>query len=239
MIKKVLVWLIVIFCSFGMGFFVFNFFIMPKIIGGGKNVVVPNLVGKPLVEAQRDLINQKFALGSVKQVYDTIYPYSYVVGQKPLPNSIVKSGKKINLMVSKGPQMVKVPFLEQMSLEQGLRMLVSLNIQQVKVESIRSVNIPSGKIIGTEPGAGSEIPLGSYFRIFVSNGAIGMFFMPNLVTLTTQEAIDSIISNGLIVGGIQEIISDEPGGTVIIQYPEDGMRTFTGDTVRLIVARKR
>jgi serine/threonine-protein kinase len=212
---------------------------MPKIIGSGKNVTVPNLIGKPLVEAQRDLINQNFTIGSVKQVYDTFYPYSYIVSQKPLPNSIVKIGKKINLMVSKGPQMVKVPFLEQMSLEQGLRMLVSLNIQQIKVESIRSSNIPSGKIIGTEPGAGSQIPIGRYFRVFVSNGTSGLFFMPMLVGLPTQNALDSIMMNGLIIGSIQEIISDEPGGTVIIQYPEDGMRVFTGDTVRLIVARKK
>lgn len=239
MIKKILLWLTIIVCAFGLGFFVFNFFIMPTISGGGRDIVVPNVIGKPLVEAQSIIINQHFVVGDVKQVFDTIYPYGYVVGQKPLAGSIVKSGKKINFLISKGPQMVKIPMLVQMSLEQGLRMLTSLNIKQVKVESIRSTTIPAGKIISTEPGAGSEVPVGTFFRIFVSNGSSGMFLMPMLVGLPLQSAIDSIVDNGLIIGSIQEISSNEPSGTVIIQYPEDGMRVFTGDTVRLIVAGKK
>lgn len=237
MIRKLFLWLIIIFCSFGLGFFVFNFFIMPKLISGGKDVVVPNVVGKPLIEAQKIIVSQNFVIGNTKQVFDTIYPYGYVVAQKPLAGSVVKSGKKINFLVSKGPQLVKVPFLAQMSLEQGLRVLASMSINQVSIESIRSATIPVGKIISSEPGAGSEIPIGTPLKIFVSNGSSGMFLMPMLVGLPLQSAIDSIISNGLIIGSIQEINSNEPSGIVIIQYPEDGMRVCTGDTVRLIVAK--
>jgi serine/threonine-protein kinase len=237
MIRTIVIWLIVIICAFGLGFFAFNFFIMPKIVGGGKNVVVPNLIGKPLVEAQRVLINQNFIIGDAKQVFDTIYPYGYIIGQKPLAGSVVKTGKKINFMVSKGPQMVKAPFLAQMSLEQGLRVLSSLGVNPSIVESLRSSTIPTGKIIGCEPGPGSEISISTRLKVFVSNDSSGMFLMPMLVGLSIQSAIDSIVNNGLIIGGIQEIASEESSGLVIIQYPEDGMKVFTGDTVRLIVAK--
>ena len=238
-LKKLVIWLIVIACAFGLGFLVFNFFIMPRITGAGKNIAVPNLIGKPLVEAQKILLNQNFALGETKEVFDTVFPIGYVVGQKPLTGSIVKTGRKINLLVSKGVMKVKVPFLEQMTLEQGIRILTSLNINQIMVESLRSTTIPSGKIIGIEPGPGTEVPVGTNLRIFISNGLSGMFLMPMLVGLPINIANDSIISNGLVLGGAQEMPSEEPKGFVIVQYPEDGMRVRTGDTVRLIIAKRK
>lgn len=235
-VKTLVIWLIVIVCAFGLGFFVFNFFIMPRIAGVGKNITVPNLIGKPLIDAQKILLTQNFALGETKEVFDTIFPQGYVAGQKPLAGSIVKTGRKINFMVSKGPMMVRVPFLAQMSLEQGLRVLSSLGINPAMIESLRSATIPSGKIISVAPGPGSEIPIGTRLKVFVSNGSNGIFMMPMLVELPITTAIDSITSNGLILGGIQEIPGEEPKGFVVIQYPEDGMRVRTGDTVHLIIS---
>ncbi len=238
-LKILAVWLIVIACAFGLGFLVFNFFIMPRITGTGKNIVVPNLIGKPLVEAQKILLNQNFDLGETKEVFDTVFPLGYVVIQKPLTGSIVKTGRKINLLVSKGVMKVKVPFIEQMTLEQGMRILASLGISPTTVESLRSTTIPSGKIVGIEPGPGTEVPVGTKLRVFVSNGLSGIFLMPMLVSLPINIANDSIISNGLVLGGVQEMSSEEPNGFVIVQYPEDGMRVKTGDTVRLIIAKRK
>jgi serine/threonine-protein kinase len=238
-IKKFVIWLIVIIGAFGLGFIVFNFFIMPRIVGAGKDVVVPNLIGKPLVDAQKILLTQNFVLGETRDVFDTIFPQGSVVGQKPLAGSIVRTGRKINLLVSKGALMVKVPFLEQMSLDQGMRILASLGINPTTVESLRSTTTQVGKIIGIEPGPGSEIPIGSQLKLSVSSGLTGIFLMPMLVGFPINAAMDTIRNYGLTLGSIQQIPSDEPKGFVVIQYPEDGMRVRTGDTVQLIVSGKR
>jgi len=237
-IKTIIIWIVVIGCSFGLGFFIFNFFIMPKMIGTGKDINVPNLIGKRLVDAQKIILDQGFQLEDTRDVYDTIFPSGYVVGQKPLAGSIVKTGKKINLLISKGAQMVNVPVLEQMTLDQGTRILASIGINPYPIESLRSSN-PTGKIIGVEPGPGSEVRLGSNLKVYVSSGNTGIFLMPILVGLPTNIAKDSVASNGLILGSVQTIPSEEPKDFVIIQYPEDGMKVRTGDTIRLIVSGKR
>ncbi len=238
-IKKLIIWLIILIGSFGLGFAVFNIFIMPRIVGTGKDVTVPSLIGKPLVLAQKMLLEQSFVIGETRAVFDTIFPQGIVVGQKPPAGSIVRSGRKINILVSKGALKVKIPFVEQMSEDQAIRVLNSLGINPTIVESLRSATISAGKIISTEPGPGSEIPIGGQFEVFVSSGSSGIFLMPMLVGLSVNEAIDSIRSNGLALGMIQQIPSDEPKGYVVIQYPEDGMRIRTGDTVRLIVSGKK
>ncbi|MBS4016580.1 MAG: PASTA domain-containing protein [Candidatus Latescibacteria bacterium] len=235
--KKILLWIVILVCAFGLGFLVFNLLIMPRIAGTGKNVTVPDLVGKPLAEAQKIILGQELEFGSVRAVYDTSYGHGFVVGQKPLAGSVVRSGRSINLIVSKGPQIVKIPFLEQMGLEQGLRVLTSLGINQISIDSLRSATIPSGKILGVEPGPGSEIPVSGPVKIFVSSGGSGIFLMPSLIGLPVDIALDTINYNGLILGSLQTIPSDEWPGLVIIQYPEAGMRVKTSDTVRMIVSR--
>ncbi|MCX8015563.1 MAG: PASTA domain-containing protein [candidate division WOR-3 bacterium] len=230
---------IIVLFSFALGFFVFNFLILPILVGSGKNIEVPNVIGKPLISAQKIIIDANLTLGNAKSVFDTIYPFGYVINQKPTPGAKVKKGRKIDLLVSKGPMLVKVPFVNQMSMEQGLRVLLSLGIQSVSVESLRSSTIPAGKIIGIEPGPGSEVPVGSRLKLYVSSGLTGTFLMPMLVGLPLNAAIESVVNNGLIVGSVEEVPSQEPMGLVIVQYPEDGMKVKTGDTVRLIVSGKK
>lgn len=235
--KKFFLWFIVIITAFGMGFLVFNLIIMPRIAGTNKNVTVPDLTGKSISEAQKIILTQGLELGNIRAVYDTMYAHGLIIGQKPLAGSVVRSGRSVNLIVSKGPMLVKIPFLEQMNLEQGLRILASMGVTQISVDSLRSISTPSGKILGVEPGPGSEIPVSSHIRIFVSSGESGAFLMPSLIGLETNIAIDSIHYNGLIVSSLQTIPSDERTGLVIIQYPEAGMRVKTGDSVRVIVSR--
>jgi serine/threonine-protein kinase len=232
-IKKLFIWLSIIISAFGLGFAIFNIFIMPRVMGTGKDIIVPNLIGKSLVNAQKILLTQNFTIGETRDVYDTIFSQGIVVGQKPM------AGRKINILVSKGALKVKVPFLEQMSQDQAMRVLNSLGINPTIVESLRSTTISVGKIISTEPGPGSEIQISSQFKVFVSSGSSGIFLMPMLVGLSVNAAVDSIRSNGLALGMVQQIPSDEPKGYVVIQYPEDGMRIRTGDTVRLIVSGKK
>jgi serine/threonine-protein kinase len=235
--KKFFFWFIILFVAFGLGFLIFNLIIMPRIAGTGKNVTVPDVVGKSLAEAQKIILSQELEFGSVRAVYDTSYGHGFVVGQKPLAGSVVRSGRRVNLIVSKGPQIVKIPNLEQMSIDQGMRVLASLGISQISIDSLRSANIPSGKIIGIEPGPGSELPVSGAVKIFVSSGGSGVFLMPSLIGLPVDIALDTINYNGLILGSLQTIPSDEWPGLVIIQYPEAGMRVRTNDTVRMIVSR--
>lgn len=235
---RIIYWLLIIIGAFGFGVIIFNFLIMPLIVGRGKEVVVPNLIGKPFMEAEKILVSQNFTLGKVEEVFDTIFPLGYVVQQKPKPGSVVKSGRIINLYISKGTKKIKIPFLLQMPLDRAILILANLGLQPASIETVRSFTTGQGKIVAIEPEPGSEISQGTPIKIFVSGGSVGTFLMPNLVGMPLNSAIDSIINCGLVVGSIQEIESEDRTGNVLIQYPEDGMRVKTGDTVKLIIGKR-
>jgi beta-lactam-binding protein with PASTA domain len=63
--------------------------------------------------------------------------------------------------------------------------------------------------------------------------------MPNLIGMNLSVAQESIKNRSLFLGEVKEQESEEKTGTVLIQYPEEGMKVNTADTVRLIVAKKR
>ncbi|MCX7785660.1 MAG: PASTA domain-containing protein [candidate division WOR-3 bacterium] len=233
-------WLLIIIGAFGLGVIIFNFLIMPWIIGRGKEVIVPNLIGKSLIEAQKILEAQNLALGKTEEIFDTIFPIGYVVQQKPKPGSIVKPGRPIILYLSKGTRKIKVPFLLQMPLERAMTILSNIGLIPTSIETIRSITTGQGKVIGIEPEPGSEISLGTPIKLLVSGGPAGAFLMPNFVGVPINIAIDSVVKCGLVIGTIQEqeVESEAEAGMVVIQYPEDGMRVKTGDTIKLIVGKR-
>jgi beta-lactam-binding protein with PASTA domain len=63
-----------------------------------------------------------------------------------------------------------------------------------------------------------------------------MFPMPNVVGMGTETARGILASQGLILGQVSTAVSSEPVGSVMFQYPEEGMPVVEGDTVTLIVA---
>jgi eukaryotic-like serine/threonine-protein kinase len=67
------------------------------------NCAVPNLINKSLTEAEKYLIQNKFAVGKIIYVYRTDLNPNTVVDQYPRAGDLVEEGKEINLWVVDEP----------------------------------------------------------------------------------------------------------------------------------------
>lgn len=226
--------------SFVLGLLLFNFVIMPWLVRQGQEKKVPDVIGKNLLEAKKIIAQQGFHLGEVREVFDTTYPVGYVSAQKPKAGGYAKIGRIISINVSKGQKKVHVPFVAKLGLEQAKSILEDIGLKTGPVESLQSSLIPPGRVITTLPEPGSEAEQGDLVRIYLSSSPPPLNrLMPNLVGLNISVAQESIRTRSLILGEVKELDSDEITGRVIIQYPEEGMRINPGDTVKLIIAKKR
>ncbi|GAA4194259.1 Stk1 family PASTA domain-containing Ser/Thr kinase [Gryllotalpicola kribbensis] len=70
---------------------------------------VPDVVGKPLAEAQAELAKAKLSFGQGQQKYDDNVPKGSVIAQAPANSGPVRPGDTILLDVSNGPQLFNVP----------------------------------------------------------------------------------------------------------------------------------
>jgi len=238
--RFVLVIILAVIVAFILGLLIFNFIIMPLIVRQGQESVVPEVVGKPINEAKKIILQRGFHLGEIIEVFDTLYPVGYVSAQKPKAGGTAKIGRIVSLNVSRGQKRVRVPFVAKLTLEQSTNILENLGLRVGTVESIPSNLIQPGHVIATVPEPGSECDQGDYIKIQLSSGPPQLAnLMPNLVGLTLNVAQETLKIRNLILGEVKEIESDEKPGTIIVQYPEDGMKLGLVDTVRFIVAKAR
>ncbi len=221
--------------AFALGLLIFNFIIMPWLVRQGQEAKVPMVVGRPINEAKKIILKQGFHLGEIIEAFDTLYPAGYVSAQKPKGGAVAKIGRIVSLTVSKGQKKTRIPFMAKLTLEQAKTILDNLGLRVGVIESTESNLVPSGRIITTYPEPGAECDQGDYIKIQLSKGPVKL--MPNLIGLTLHIAQESIKVRNLILGEIKEVESDEKPGTIIFQYPEEGMKLSGKDTVRLLVAK--
>ena len=70
---------------------------------------IPAVGSKTRAEAKVALEAAGFALGAVTEAFDGAVAAGSVVSQSPVPNTTAKRGSAVDLVVSKGPEMISVP----------------------------------------------------------------------------------------------------------------------------------
>jgi len=212
-----------------------NWFVMPLVVGRGREATVPSVVGLDRFAAEESLLQAGLRLGEVRSVSNATVPADRVVTQHPEPGQRVKLGRQVYLDVSRGGSRLNVPHVEGLSLARATALLSESGLSIAGVESLRTPTVPPGQVVATRPPAGVEVSEGEGIFIQVAS-RVGSFPMPNLVGMSLETAQGIVASQGLTLGEVKHAPSDEPTGDVLIQYPEEGMTVRDLDTVSLIVA---
>jgi len=230
-----LIALLIAVLAFALLIVVFNWVVMPLVVGRGRERTVPSVVGLDRFAAEESLLKAGLRLGEVRSVTSATVPPDRVVTQHPEPGQRVKPGRQVHLDVSRGGSRLKVPRVKGLTLARAMALLSESGFSVAGVESLRTPSLPPGQVVATRPPAGVEVSQNE--GIFIQIAArVGNFPMPNLVGMSLETAQGIIASQGLILGEVKHAPSDEPTGNVLIQYPEEGMTVRELDTVSVIVA---
>jgi serine/threonine-protein kinase len=95
-----------------------------------------------------------------------------------------------------------------------------------------STDVPKGKVIGTDPPVGTQLPSGSALTLIVSKGP-KTFDMPNVTGLSSEDARKLLEGLGLHVTQVQ--VPGSIGDTVVGQKPDPGTKVAQGDDVTIYV----
>jgi len=130
---------------------------------GPEPVPVPDIEGKKIGAAKAALssaglkadVTEKFSESVAKNV---------VINVKPNAGTVVDSGSKVTLVVSKGPPPVTVPNLIDMNKNKAVSTLRGLGL---KVNVIEGAATPLNRVYSQDPKPGVQIPKGSSVTIRV------------------------------------------------------------------------
>jgi len=201
----------------------------------GREVSMPNLVGKGVTEASNDLRSR----GLILRVADRVYSeqaINTVVRQTPSPGMLMKISQQAHVVLSLGQRALQIPPLEGTSLRVSRIELLRGGLQVGEVSTLSLADVPADTVVlqSPKPGAGAATPR---VDVLVSQGAReGAYVMPHLTGMNVADAVRrlEIVS---IKRKLNTVSAPQwPHGTVVDQTPTAGSRIPLSATAELTVA---
>lgn len=229
---------------FIIGIFGFTFaviFITPH----KKQIYVPNLIGKNYMQAIKILKKQGLK-SKVTFKYSNTITKNHIISQLPSPKKRVRAGRQIELNASKGPALIEVPDITNLTLVKAENVLASAgksNIRGLKIGKVTYVHSAQmeNTIIAQNPVCGRIIPKNSLINILVSLGTEqSTFFMPDLTGLESKEAIYSLKNLGLILQEVNHKVNEDIKNDIVLEHtPCAQTKVSKKDLVTLVVSIKK
>ncbi|MCT1795519.1 Stk1 family PASTA domain-containing Ser/Thr kinase [Helcococcus kunzii] len=211
--------------------------IFPEETQDEMGVNVPSVIDVTEEAAIKLLKEYGFRVSIKERVFDPNIIEGYVVDQSIKPNRIADKGDLIELTISKGKEMVKVPNIVGFDLDniQNIIKQYGLEIGQTSYEDSKE---PENQIIKQIPKEGEYVDKGSKIDIVLSKGQGEVLVdVPNLIGLSQSIALQTIRDAGLIPGEVkQEYSNSEFENDVIKQSIEPGEQVSKGTTIQITIS---
>ncbi|WP_448317648.1 Stk1 family PASTA domain-containing Ser/Thr kinase [Streptomyces sp. CO7] len=205
-------------------------------INSGQFTEVPPLLAKTEAQARDRLSEAGLEVGDVSRRFSDTVERGTVISTDPGVGERVRGGGPVSLVISSGPEVVKVPSVEGRPLDQAREALKDQGLKPGMVTRAFSESIPRGSVISTEPEAGTERRAGTAVALVVSKGA--PVDVPDVTGSELDEARTELEAAGLKVRiDPEEIHSPHERGQVARQSPEPGGRAGEGDTITLTLSK--
>lgn len=201
--------------------------------GNDDKVEVPRVIGFTQEEATAALTAADLVVGDVKIESSETIEAGHVMSQNPAASSRVAAGTAVNLVISSGTGNVEVPTLTNMTQSEAQQALAALNLVFVVGDSKPSDNIESGRVISSNPEAGSKVPEGTKVYCTISSGP-EKIPIPNVLSMGMAEAEELLLSAGFKVEYAADVYSYMDAGLIFNQTPTG--QALRGQTITLTVS---
>ncbi|MFE9728217.1 Stk1 family PASTA domain-containing Ser/Thr kinase [Streptomyces sp. NPDC005794] len=205
-------------------------------INSGQFTRVPSLLGQTQSAAEKRLADEGLDLKRVERAYSDTVKRGTVISSDPGSGERIRGNDAVKLVISRGPEIVKVPDVEGLSLGDARRELKKAGLTPGMVTREFSEDIARGEVIRTDPAMGTERHPDSAVALVVSKGS--PVDVPDVTGLGIEEATAELDEAGLDAKVLPERVnSPEAQGEIARQTPGGGAEAAEGDTVELTVSK--
>lgn len=204
-------------------------------INSGQFTQVPLLLGQTEKDARQRLSKAGLELKGVERAYSDTVDRGKVISSDPESGDRIRGNDAVKLVVSRGPEIVKVPDLRDLSIADARRELKKAGLVPGMITKEFSEETVRGDVIRTDPAAGTERHPDSAVALHVSKGA--PVDVPDVTGLSVQDATAALAEEGLkakVLPG--RVNSPEVAGDIARQSPGEGAEAAEGDTIELTVS---
>jgi serine/threonine-protein kinase len=195
---------------------------------------VPDVRDLDAGAARRALERADLHLAMGDSLANPSVPAGAVVAQSPLPGREVGPGSDVQVFLSTGPVREPGPDVDLLPAAQAARVLEATGFR-VALDTARDARA-AGRVVGTEPAAGTFVRVAGVVRLIVSAGPPRVA-VPSLAGALQPQAQALLDAAGLRLGevGVQ-FREDLPEGQILTQSVAPGASLVAGARVDIVVA---
>lgn len=180
-----------------------------------NEVVVPDITGMKLSQAQQILAERNLKLRVVRWEFSKDVPYEHIIRmESPEPNQRVLEGREVLVVVSQGAAKILVPDLSGQSVQDAVATIRNAKLKLGQRVDTYSDSVPTGYVIGQQPPPGVEVPEETPVNIIVSKGSPPPEPQIDWTKLPADARVAKVV---VAIGGtelrqiVQIIVSDSRG----------------------------
>ena len=217
-----------------------GFFSGPGLVQNEQEMVkVPDLRGMTEEEARKELEGTDLGMKVENERQPSNqYEEGEIMSQDPAEDTEVAKNSTITVVISSGEEakMVKVPNIVDRTEEEAEKSLQAAKLTVVHGEAKFSDEIDAGRVISSDPEAGTEVEEGTEVTIVISLGK-DQAKVPELRNKSASEAEAALKDAGLSGSASEEYSDSVEAGLVISQSIDAGEKVDKGTTVSYVVSK--
>ncbi|MGW6458422.1 Stk1 family PASTA domain-containing Ser/Thr kinase [Streptomyces sp. NPDC055078] len=205
-------------------------------INSGQFTRVPALIGKTESAARQELKSAGLDVRTVRREFSETVERGAVIESDPATHERIRGNGSVTLVVSRGPEIVRVPSVKGDPLATAERRLRAAGLAPGVTSRAFSEEVPQGSVISTDPAAGAGRSPDSAVAIVVSKGA--PIAVPDVTGDPVEGATAELEGAGFrVVIASDRVNSPQEAGTIARQSAPEGSELASGDTVTLTVSK--
>lgn len=225
---------------FVLGVLSFNFLLMPRLVHRNPEVRVPDLAGLPLEDARSAAAAEGLVLETVRSDAHPSIPAGGVLDQVPRAGAVIRSGRRVAVVVSNGHAAGPVPRLLGLSRRQAESTLQREAFRVGRILEMRDPGAVAASVGLQAPSPGTPLRKGEAVdMVVVSPVNDRALLMPDLRGRSLFAARAAAEAAGCVLAPVRyERDGRIPANTVVSQKPVPGTRIPRGGTVDLVASTR-
>ena len=206
--------------------------------GPGRSVPVPEIVGQSAEDAQQAVEDAGLTWGTPSRDFSDTIPEGSVISCRPGPGDGARLKQAVTAVVSRGVEQKKVPDVAGKTQDEATKAITDAGLTVGPITQEYSGTVESGRVVSTDPKAGTSINHSSAVAIAVSRGRQSAT-VPDVTGMTVDQAKTTLEAAGLKLGTQTQAFSDTvASGQIISTSPAAGASgVYNGDTVAVTVSK--
>jgi serine/threonine-protein kinase len=218
----------------------FAYLTLHFLIKNQPEVIVPDLKGKDINYSISQLESMSLTPRLKNSQFSNIITVNHIIDQQPKPGEIVKKGRDVHLVLSRGKKSNTMPFLSGESLNNAKIQILKNGLKLNHISYIYHNSVPKGHVIASSPQEGVFVESGTDTNLLLSLGKRpGEYIMPDIKGMTIEDATGKLSRLNIEVSDIQTSYSpDYQQGIILSQNPTAGKKIGENERAEIVLNQR-